>query len=92
VEVVRAFEAQGIELVSLREHIDTSTVHMQSLHAQRYAYHAIADTLNTAGVLAIRGGCWRANTVRQILLRMIPHQQRRVAYRLRKDFSPQSGW
>ncbi|MGH8064532.1 MAG: recombinase family protein [Candidatus Entotheonellia bacterium] len=63
------------------EHPDDAATlaHMRTLRPQGYSYHAIADTLNTAGVPTVRGGYWRANTVRQILLRTIHHHQRRVA-------------
>ena len=53
--------------------------HMQALHAKGASYHAIADTLNAAGVPTARGGRWRANTVRQILRRADPRRKRRVA-------------
>jgi site-specific DNA recombinase len=52
---------------------------MQQLYAQGYSYHAIADTLNMGEAPTTRGGRWRANTVRRILLRQAPPPHRRVA-------------
>jgi hypothetical protein len=63
------------------EHPDDAVIlaHIQAQHAQGSSYHAIADTLNTAGMPTVRSGRWRANTVRQILLRAESRADRRVA-------------
>jgi site-specific DNA recombinase len=63
------------------ETVDDRTLltQMQREHAAGQSYHAIADQLQTAGVVTKRGGRWRANTVRQILLRYTALQVREVA-------------
>ena len=52
---------------------------MQQEHSQGVSYHGIADGLNADHVPTVRGGQWRANTVRQLLLRAHQGQRRRVA-------------
>ena len=60
-------------------HDAVTLARMQELQAEGQAYHVIADVLNTAGCPTARGGTWRGNTVRQILLRTNLQIKRRVA-------------
>jgi site-specific DNA recombinase len=52
---------------------------MQAERAAGRSYEAIAELLNAAGVVTSISGRWQGNTVRRILLRTMPRQQRRVA-------------
>jgi site-specific DNA recombinase len=56
---------------------DASTLaRMQQERARGSSYEDIAERLNAAGIPTTRGGRWQGNTVRRILLRAAPAQER----------------
>lgn len=78
-DAMRHLKAQG-QVYSRPVFDDAATLaHMQRLQAQGDSYHAIADALTASATPTTRGGQWRANTVRRMLLRQAPQQDRRVA-------------
>jgi site-specific DNA recombinase len=52
---------------------------MQTERAAGRSYERIAELLNAAATATTRGGRWQGNTVRRILVRAAPRQERRVA-------------
>jgi hypothetical protein len=52
---------------------------MQEQRARGYSYEEIAEALNAAEIPTARGGRWQGNTVRRILLRTTPRNERQVA-------------
>jgi site-specific DNA recombinase len=52
---------------------------MQTERAAGRSYERIAELLNAAGTATTRGGRWQGNTIRRILVRAAPRQERRVA-------------
>jgi DNA invertase Pin-like site-specific DNA recombinase len=78
-DAMQHLKAQG-RVYSRPVFTDTVIVtRMQQEHSQSVSYYGIADGLNADHVATARGGQWRANTVRQLLLRAHQGQRRGVA-------------